>query len=107
MDVAYGAGMPKRAVQPSQASTFYVVDFQRTARLYATLPRAVRAILRLCDGTRGIDDIVGRSPLGDAPTRAVVRRLEALGLVWRPVDRPFSREEEAFFAQSIDHLIEP
>jgi hypothetical protein len=98
--------MPKRVADPSQASSFYVVDFQRAAPLYASLPQAVRAILRLCDGTRGLEDIVRASPLGGEPTRAVVRRLEVLGVVWRPADRPFSRDEEAFFAQTIDHLID-
>jgi hypothetical protein len=92
---------------------------------FAKLPTPVRGLLRLCDGTRTRDAICGSGALPPAQAEKVISRLVQLGLVatraaerkraktlsartlqWLRNEDGFSHEEEAFFASSVEHLIE-
>lgn len=99
------------------------------AASFDALPTLVRAVLRLCDGTRPVSAILALSPLKPDATERVLRRLAERGYVVarqqppparRPLeqrslewarDRPggaaagFSAAEEAFFQSGIDHLV--
>ena len=155
----------------------YAIRLDRAAREFPRLPVEVQALLRLCDGTRGVrrlralsglrpelfERILGRllylGLIGETPTRGPDRRTAVEALAWtRDVGVPlpalapapdmvddvldevdplglthrveradplalterfpkitsrvtiggdFSDDEEAFFAQTIDHLLEP
>jgi hypothetical protein len=102
----------------------------QAAAEFAKLPTAVRRVLQLCDGTRTLDAVCAAGGLPVPQARQVVERLEQLGLVaaraeerkrkkqltertlqWIRAESPpapsaFSNDEEAFFASSIDHLVE-
>ncbi|MSP59632.1 MAG: DUF742 domain-containing protein [Myxococcales bacterium] len=62
-------------------AAFWAVVPTRAAAHYATLPSEVRAILRLCDGSRRLWAICSESPLPVETTARVVGRLASLGLV--------------------------
>ena len=95
----------------------------QAAAEFAKLPTAVRSLLRLCDGTRTLDDVCRSAKLPEA--RRAVTKLMQLGLVaarsgerkrhknlsarslqWLRHEDGFSNDEEAFFASSVEHLIE-
>jgi hypothetical protein len=95
----------------------------QAAAEFAKLPTVVRSVLRLCDGTRTLDEVCKISKLPQA--REAVTRLQQLGLVaakngerkrrknlsertqqWLRNEDGFSNDEEAFFASSVEHLIE-
>ena len=97
----------------------------RAAQEHARLPPAVRKLLQLCDGTRGVEAVVSECGLPQADARRAVDRLLGLGvlqlrparekssralspasLAWIRRDGAFSDEEEAFFSSPFDHLIE-
>ena len=59
----------------------FQVDFERAAPRYRQLPEPVRRILRLCDGTRGLTQVVALSPIDAERTEAVLRRLAQLGII--------------------------
>lgn len=59
----------------------FKVDFERAAPRYRQLPEPVRRILRLCDGTRGLTQVVALSPIDAERTEAVLRRLAQLGII--------------------------
>jgi hypothetical protein len=89
------------------------------------LPTVVRSLLRLCDGTRTVDAVCRSGKLPEADARRAVSRLQQLGLVaaksgerkrrknlsertlqWLRNEDGFSTDEEAFFASSVDHLVD-
>lgn len=108
----------------------YAIVPPRLAAEFPRLPDPVRAIVKLCDGTRTLDAIINASGLGErAPV--IVKRLERLGVISplaAPNERPrrltpigvkwvqsevppaprrdFSDEEEQFFSSSIEHLVQ-
>jgi hypothetical protein len=57
------------------------VDFERAAPRYRQLPPPVQRILKLCDGTRGLTQVVALSPIDAERTEAVLRRLAQLGII--------------------------
>lgn len=57
------------------------VDFERAAPRYRQLPLPVQRILKLCDGTRGLTQVVALSPIDAERTEAVLRRLAQLGII--------------------------
>ena len=92
----------------------------QAAAEFAKLPTVVRSLLRLCDGTRTMEDVC-KNP----QARQAVSKLMQLGLVaartgerkrrknlsdrtlqWLRHETGFSNDEEAFFASSVEHLIE-
>lgn len=97
------------------------------ASLYPGLPEPARRVLRLCDGTRDSTRICADSGLPTAAAARVLDRLVGLGAVIRSAvrarkrrmtptaiawlsgaplrEKDFTDDEDAFFAQSIDHLI--
>jgi hypothetical protein len=96
----------------------------QAASEFAKLPTAVRTLLRLCDGTRTQDAICASGALPPDQAKRVIARLVQLGLVaaraerkrpktlsartlqWLRNEDGFSHDEEAFFASSVEHLIE-
>jgi hypothetical protein len=97
----------------------------QAAAEFVKLPTAVRTLLRLCDGTRTLDALCKVGLLPAHEVRRAVDRLVQLGLVaghaderkrkknlsertlqWVRSETGFSNDEEAFFASSIEHLIE-
>src|SRR5262245_29279053 len=97
----------------------------QAASEFAKLPTAVRTLLRLCDGTRTQDSICKSGALPPDQAQKVISRLIQLGLVasraaerkrgktlsartlqWLRNEDGFSHDEEAFFASSVEHLIE-
>src|SRR5688572_4861534 len=147
--------MPARP--PSPAGKFLSVRPDRVAPVFATLPVEVRALLRLCDGTRTLRALREEARLPRRVFEEVITRLVTLGYVGAGFPRPsdwgrvlawardpgqplpadpepealppahlpspqmafeptvlvdfgleeFTLEEEAFFARTIDHLLEP
>jgi hypothetical protein len=105
----------------------FQVDFERAAPRYRQLPAPVKRILKLCDGTRGLSQLVAMSPIDPERTEAVLRRLAQLGIIAPCAKEPqepkappkekekearpagqvlaFSSDEEQFFESSIDHLV--
>jgi hypothetical protein len=112
------------------ATERYAIVPARAAAEFPRLPDEVRALLKLCDGTRTIELICKTSGLGDR-AQAVVARLERLGVIsplaqpherprrltpqgvsWvqselaePPPPRAFNDQEEQFFSSSIEHLV--
>ena len=97
----------------------------QAASEFAKLPTAVRSVLRLCDGTRTQEAICASGALPPDQAHKVIARLLQLGLIatrtgehkraktlsartlqWLKNEDGFSHEEEAFFASSVEHLIE-
>jgi hypothetical protein len=67
---------------------FQLVPREAASR-FESLPAPVRRVLRLCDGTRTVDQISASSQLDDAETAKILDRLSALGLVAPlPAERP-------------------
>ncbi len=96
----------------------------QAAHEFARLPTAVRSLLRLCDGTRTLDALCDGKILPAAQARQALTRLQQLGLVsaraeerkrkkqltertlqWLKGEDGFSHDEEAFFASSVEHLV--
>ena len=121
------------ATVPARSSSTHVLRLVAArAALFDRLPVAVRAVVRLCDGTRGVGEVLALSPLQAADAHRVVERLLQLGLVVAELPAPqrrrsltpqsqewarhregaagaesaFSADEEAFFASGIDHLVD-
>jgi hypothetical protein len=148
------AAMPARP--PVPAGKFLTVRPDRVAPVFASLPVEVRALLRLCDGTRTLRALREETRLPRRIFEEVITRLVTLGYVGAGFPRPsdwgrvlawardpgqplpmpsaaepeaappaqdlmafeptvlvdfnfadFTLEEEAFFARTIDHLLEP
>jgi hypothetical protein len=97
----------------------------QAAAEFAKLPTAVRSLLRLCDGTRTLEAVCKSVKLPEADARRAVARLQQLGLVaarsgerkrpkklsdrtlqWLRNEDGFSTDEEAFFASSVEHLVD-
>src|SRR5580765_1215864 len=97
----------------------------QAAAEFAKLPTVVRSLLRLCDGTRTLEAVCKGAKLPEDQAKQAVARLQQLGLVatrsgerkrrknlsertlqWLRHEDGFSNDEEAFFASSVEHLIE-
>lgn len=97
----------------------------QAASEFNKLPTVVRNLLRLCDGIRTLDAVCDSGALPAPQARQAVARLVQLGLVatraaeskrrkglsertlqWLRNEDGFSHDEEAFFASSVEHLIE-
>jgi len=67
---------------------FQLVPREAASR-FESLPAPVRRLLRLCDGTRTVDEISASSQLDDDETQKVLDRLSALGLIApQPAQKP-------------------